>query len=203
MAEVHEEWLTAPGMLGDYEVSNLGRLRRSTPGKNTHPGRIQALGLHGKYGHLFIVRNGESGKKEKFYIHRLVALAFIGPSPSPEHTQVRHIDGNASNNTVANLAWSTPAENMRDVIEMGRNANANKTHCPRGHEYTPDNTKPSHPERGNGRECRKCRWEDRRRGLPKGDKRHGTLGGYNSYGCRCNACGEAKSSYVKSRKQDR
>lgn len=45
-------------------------------------------------------------------VHTLVARAFLGPPPSPEHTQVNHRDGNKSNNTVANLEYATPAQNI-------------------------------------------------------------------------------------------
>ena len=45
-------------------------------------------------------------------VHRLVALAFFGPPPSPLHTQVNHKDGDKQNNAVTNLEYVTPAENM-------------------------------------------------------------------------------------------
>jgi len=52
------------------------------------------------------------------------------------------------------------AQNMRDMARRCRGlnvlarANAAKTHCPRGHEYTPENTR--HNGRGS-RDCRACR----------------------------------------------
>lgn len=193
-----EKWLIAPGMLGNYEVSDMGRIKRITRGHGTQPGRILTPGDHGKYGHKFVTRLGESGKMEKFYVHRLVMLAFVGPPPEGRN-QVRHIDGNASNNLLENLAWSTAAENMADVIAMGRNANANKTHCPKGHHYSGDNL--AFGKRGNRttveRICITCRDEFRKSGIPDGDERHGTMKGYIR-GCKCERCREANASYKKS-----
>lgn len=39
-----------------------------------------------------------------------MALAFLGPKPSPLH-QVAHLDGQRLNNHVSNLAWLLPIEN--------------------------------------------------------------------------------------------
>ncbi|CAE7210093.1 yosQ, partial [Symbiodinium necroappetens] len=50
---------------------------------------------------------------QDYYVHRLVATAFLGPPPDPTCWQVNHIDGNPANNFVANLQYVTPAENQR------------------------------------------------------------------------------------------
>lgn len=49
---------------------------------------------------------------KKFFVHRLVARAFLGPPPSPKHSQVNHKDWNPGNNNVDNLEYVTLAENM-------------------------------------------------------------------------------------------
>ncbi len=51
------------------------------------------------------------GKSKRFLVHRLVALAYIGNHD--EKAYVNHIDGNKQNNSVENLEWSTPSENMK------------------------------------------------------------------------------------------
>ena len=50
------------------------------------------------------------GAIKKFYVHRLVAEAFI-PNPDGKE-QVNHIDGNTMNNSVCNLEWATGSENQ-------------------------------------------------------------------------------------------
>lgn len=51
------------------------------------------------------------------------------------------------------LTLGTPADNMADKTAKGRHHGAKITHCPRGHEYTPDNI---YMTRKNGRICRIC-----------------------------------------------
>ena len=48
---------------------------------------------------------------QQFYVHRLVAFAFLG-SPDSLAWQVHHKDGNKSNNHVDNLEFATPAQNI-------------------------------------------------------------------------------------------
>jgi len=45
-----------------------------------------------------------------WFVHRLVLLAFIGPSD----LQVRHLDGNPTNNNLSNLLYGTAKENAED-----------------------------------------------------------------------------------------
>ena len=47
-----------------------------------------------------------------FYLHRLVAFAFLGPPPTGLAWQVNHLDGNPSNNRLENLEYVTASQNI-------------------------------------------------------------------------------------------
>ena len=81
-------------------------------------GRIKSRAGHISVGHSrqdgyldTTIQSCPRSKYQKEYIHRLVAAAFLGLPPSPEHSQVNHKDSNKSNNALENLEYVTPAEN--------------------------------------------------------------------------------------------
>lgn len=59
--------------------------------------------------------SSEKNLKTSARVHRLVALAFIGPAPFIG-AEVAHNDGNRSNNRVSNLRWASALENQADRI---------------------------------------------------------------------------------------
>lgn len=109
-----EEWRKIPieGM-DNYEVSNFGRVKtlRFKGGKVLTPKRFHQKGYP-------IARIREDGKTEKaFFIHRLVALAFI-PNPK-DYPQVNHIDCDKTNNHFSNLEWCTNRMNYDHAMANG------------------------------------------------------------------------------------
>ena len=111
--EASEEWKEVPlfPYQDDYEISSHGRFRR----KN---GRMLSPWARNQHGHL-AVSLWHKNKQKTVYIHKLVALAFIGPQPS-EKNEIRHLDGDHTNNCASNLAWGTSLENSQDCKKHGR-----------------------------------------------------------------------------------
>lgn len=107
-----EQW--KPCCRGYYEASDLGRIRRARPARGTSVGYILKSGT--RSGYLFIIAsiNGETSCKT---VHRLVTEAFLGKCPPGR--QVNHIDGIKTNNTLSNLEYVTPRENMLHSYRIG------------------------------------------------------------------------------------
>jgi hypothetical protein len=93
-------WFQVRGNRG-YFVSELGEVWSSRSRRLLRGGRA-GIGYRS-----IMFPDGRS------YIHYVVCELFNGPRPSEKH-QVRHLDGDLSNNRYDNLAWGTPAQNAAD-----------------------------------------------------------------------------------------
>ena len=58
-----------------------------------------------------------AGRGRNLLVHTAVALAFHGPRP--RHAEVRHLDGDETNNRSTNLVWGTHSQNGRDIVHHG------------------------------------------------------------------------------------
>lgn len=102
-----EIWKDIEGYIGLYQVSNLGNVK-SLP-RNTTKGGLLSPASNGR-GYLTVLLS-KKGKKRRFYIHKLVATAFL---QNEEHLpEVDHVNGNRMDNRASNLQWISHVENLR------------------------------------------------------------------------------------------
>ena len=105
-----EVWKPIKDYEGLYEVSNLGRVK-SLNYKGTRKGKILKNSECNGYLTVSLTKNG---KPKTFYVHRLVAEAFI---PNPEGKPcIDHINTIRTENYVWNLRWVTYEENNNNPL---------------------------------------------------------------------------------------
>lgn len=121
-----EIWKDIPGYEGQYQASTLGRIRSvdrqitqmgrfGKPFTRTMKGRVLRPGRYCKSGHVSVtLGKGAFGKP----VHQLVMLTFVGPPPMG--MEVRHLNGDPTDNRLCNLAYGTRSENILDVYRIGK-----------------------------------------------------------------------------------
>ena len=103
-----EEWRDVVGYEGLYQVSNLGRVKSL----RRYKGIIGYIKKGYMYAGYSCVQLCAQRKVKSYYIHTLVAEAFI--HPRPYGYQIDHIDRDRQNNRPCNLRFVTPSENSRN-----------------------------------------------------------------------------------------
>ena len=90
----------------EYSVRDNGAVLRKIPSGRKKPRKLDNIWTYGKV-------NKRTGYLEiaSVRVHRIVATAFHGEAPTPEHV-VDHIDTNKQNNRPSNLRWLTRLENI-------------------------------------------------------------------------------------------
>lgn len=121
-----EIWKVIPGYEGRYQASTQGRIRsldreitqlgrEGKPFTRKMKGRVLRPGRYAKSGHVSVVLGkGTNGKP----VHQLILLAFVGPVP--EEMEVRHLNGDPTDNSLANLVYGSRSDNILDVYRQGK-----------------------------------------------------------------------------------
>lgn len=111
---VYKQYMQSKIMLdGKLEVFPDGTIYKIKDGKREEA-KVFSTSRRGNYRCISIWVNG---KQKAYYVHRLVAEAFI---PNPYNKKrVNHIDGDPTNNKVDNLRWFTPSESTMNAYRTG------------------------------------------------------------------------------------
>jgi len=104
---VSTEWVPIPGY-PRYCASRDGRIR--SKGRHGRPRVLSTFRSWGYHRVTLFVRGDGKLVREKHFVHRLVALTFLGPPPSSEH-EVSHSSGDKDDCSADNLKWLTHVEN--------------------------------------------------------------------------------------------
>lgn len=109
--EIVEQWLEC-FYHPDYEVSDLGNVRRKKDGK--------ILKLYPQKSGYVNVWLTESYGNIAIPVHRLVCIAFHGTEGYGEGLFVDHINTDRADNRAVNLHWVTPEGNMRNPNTLSK-----------------------------------------------------------------------------------
>jgi hypothetical protein len=110
---VSETWKKIPGC-SLYEVSNLGHVRRRARGGDPLTTGCVLKPTHQRSGHLLVSVFRDDGTQWRQSVHRLVAIAFLGPAPSSSHMAC-HKNGYPADCRAVNLYWGTISDNALDA----------------------------------------------------------------------------------------
>lgn len=123
---MNEIWKDIEGYEGEYQVSNLGRVRSldkelpvfGNKGTKIRRGIIKRFNTsHSGYRYVMLCSKGVC---KNIRVHRLVAQAFI---PNPDNMpEVNHKDEDKTNNRADNLEWCSPKYNCNYGTRKERNA---------------------------------------------------------------------------------
>jgi NUMOD4 motif/HNH endonuclease len=155
-----EQWLPVVGYEGRYEVSDHGLVRsidriiisRNPDRTYFRAGQILKAQVGARGYQTVSLSDGHCGRSRD--VHRLVLETFVGSCPAG--LEGCHNNGVHLDNRLTNLRWDTRSANNLDAVRHGTHSMARKTHCKRGHEFTPGNTRVLINRKTTRRSCRQC-----------------------------------------------
>lgn len=111
-----EIWKDIKGLEGKYMISSLGRVKGVAKRRDGRTGSILSLEKNRK-GYVYFRPKIKGERLKIVSVHKTVASHFMGPRPSIKN-QIDHIDGNKENNSIGNLEYVTPSENVQRCLRM-------------------------------------------------------------------------------------
>lgn len=117
----NEVWKDIPQYDGVYQVSNKGRIRSFAQSKSGEPKLMYSASNGSGYRYVTLCKGG---KRRNWYIHRLVATAFIGDITNG--LVINHLDHDRSNNSVENLEITTQRNNVHYSSSLMRKPKSRK-----------------------------------------------------------------------------
>ncbi len=125
-----ENWIPCLGFEGNYEVSDLGNIRRKLAPTVYKDGRVAYFSqtvLKPSVNHkgYYKVHLSVGSKKHSRYLHRLIAQSFLKNEQNKE--TVNHKNCIKTDNRPCNLEWMTNIENMNHAFQNGIYKERDKT----------------------------------------------------------------------------
>ena len=105
-------WRDIPDYEGLYQINNVGQIMSLRTGQLRQD-------VQSGHGYRAVQLSDQSHTKKRFYVHRLVAITFLG-APSAKEYVVNHKNLNKKDNRVENLEWTTNEGNMHHAYINGK-----------------------------------------------------------------------------------
>lgn len=126
-----KQWAYVPDYYPSYQICSDGTVKSLKRQIKLKDGTLRWISerflkpKNNGTGYQFVTLS-KDGQTKNFYVHRLVASAFV---ENPENLPyVNHVDGNPINNIADNLEWVTHRQNVQHGYNTGLNTNKGASH---------------------------------------------------------------------------
>jgi hypothetical protein len=131
MTNIEKEiWKDVVGYEGLYQVSSIGQVKvLDRECNHWRGGKLIRKGFIIKptcpKGYNRVTLTDRSGKAKIYFVHQVVAIAFIGPR-TQERPYINHKNFVRNDNRVENLEWVNSQENMNHQVDANRSLKGSK-----------------------------------------------------------------------------
>lgn len=108
----YNDFVEIEGYENRYSINKNGEILNLKTGKKLNP-------YKNPDGYRKVTFYETAKKRKFFYVHRLLAKAFIENPLNKDF--INHINGNTSDNRIENLEWCTRSENGKHAFKLGLN----------------------------------------------------------------------------------